>query len=140
MSPGRDRVVTIKSRMFFILRRFGVAWVFIDLPGVVIWQHVHPSSFTWINPLWASSLLSRKHAPFRCERCCQSPHCPPTSQLQMFLKPQVRVECGNRTHEHQSGHQSSYWLRTSVLNFGDLTRTGVTRCCQSPHCPPTAQL
>ena len=34
-----------------------------------------------------------------------------------FLKPQVCVEYGNRTREHQSGHQSSYWLRTSVLNF-----------------------
>ena len=29
-------------------------------------------------------------------------------RLQMFLKPQVWVEYGNRTREHQSGHQSSY--------------------------------
>ena len=33
----------------------------------------------------------------------------------MFLKPQVCVEYGNQTREHQSGHQSSYWLWTSVL-------------------------
>ena len=44
----------------------------------------------------------------------------------MFLKPQVCVEYGNRTREHQSGHQSSYWLWTSVLNFSDLTRTLVS--------------
>ena len=36
----------------------------------------------------------------------------------------------HQTREHQSGHQSSYWLWTSVLNFSDLTRTGVT------HSPP----
>ena len=109
---------------------------FCYLPGVVIWQHIHPSSFTWINPLWAFFLLSRKHTPFRCGRCWQPPLCPPTSVrwsncltrclLQMFLKPQVCVEYGNRTREHQSGHQSSYWLRTNVLNLSDLTRTGVT--------------
>ena len=51
----------------------------------------------------------------------------------MFLTPQVVVEYGNRTHEHQSGHQSSYWLWTSVLNFSDLMRTGVT------HSPPPPQ-
>ena len=51
---------------------------FCYLPGVVIWQHIHPSSFTWINPLWAFFLLSRKYTPFRCERCWQSPLCPPT--------------------------------------------------------------
>jgi len=48
----------------------------------------------------------------------------------MFLKPQVCMEYGNRTREHQSGHQSNYWLWTSVLNFSDLTRTSVT------HYPP----
>ena len=51
----------------------------------------------------------------------------------MFLTPQVVVEYGNRTREHQSGHQSSYWLWTSVLNFSDLMRTGVT------HSPPHPQ-
>ena len=51
-------------------------------------------------------------------------------RLQMFLKPQVCVENGNRTREHQSGHQSSYWLWKSVLNFSELKRTGVT------HSPP----
>ena len=50
--------------------------------------------------------------------------------LQMFVKPQVWVEYGNRTSEHQSGHHSSYWLKTSMLNFRELTRTGVT------HSPP----
>ena len=40
-------------------------------------------------------------------------------RLQMFLNPQVCVEYGNRTREHQSGHQSSYWLWTSVLNFSE---------------------
>ena len=44
----------------------------------------------------------------------------------MFLKPQVWVEYRNRTREHQSEHRSSYWLWASVLNFSDLTRTGVT--------------
>ena len=124
--PGHNWVVTIKSQIF-LLRKFGVVWVYIDLPGVVIWQHIYPSthasfilrrgltrfqllrpenssdklewgpgvihtgnitliapnhllvrigylqvpflsssSFTWINPLKASFLLSRKHAPFRC--------------------------------------------------------------------------
>ena len=43
--------------------------------------------------------------------------------LQMFLKPQVCEEFGNRTPEHQSGHQSSYWLWTSMLNLSDLKRT-----------------
>ena len=57
-------------------------------------------------------------------------NCLTRCRLQMFLKPQVCVEYGNRTREHQSGHQSSYWLWTSVLNFSDLTRTGVT------HSPP----
>ena len=37
----------------------------------------------------------------------------------MFLKTQVCVQYGIRTSVHQSGHQSSYWLWTSVLNFSD---------------------
>ena len=57
-------------------------------------------------------------------------NCLTRCRLQMFLKPQVCVENGNRTREHQCGHQSSYWLWTSVLNFSDLTITGVT------HSPP----
>ena len=57
-------------------------------------------------------------------------NCLTRCRLQMFLKPQVCGEYGNRTRDHQSGHQSSYWLWTSVLNFSDLTRTGVT------HSPP----
>jgi len=28
----------------FLLRKFGVVWVYIDLPGVVIWQHIHLST------------------------------------------------------------------------------------------------
>jgi hypothetical protein len=50
--------------------------------------------------------------------------------LQMSLKSQVCEKCGNQTREHLYGYQSSYWLWTSVLNFSDLTRTGVT------HSPP----
>ena len=50
---------------------------------------------------------------------------------QMLLKPKVCVEYGNRTREHQSGHQSSYWLWTSVPNLSDLTRNGVTH--STPH-------
>ena len=26
------------------MRKFGVVWVYIDLPGVVIWLHIHPST------------------------------------------------------------------------------------------------
>ena len=62
------------------------------------------SLFTWINPLKASFLLCWKNVPFRWESCWQPPLCPPTS---------VRW---NQFREHQSGHQSSYWLCTSVLN------------------------
>ena len=57
-------------------------------------------------------------------------NCYTRCRLQMFLKPQVCVKYGNRTREHQSGHQSSYWLWTSVPNFSYLTKTGVT------HSPP----
>jgi len=56
-------------------------------------------------------------------------NCSTRCQLQMFLKPQVSLEYGNQTCEHQSGHQSSYW-RTSVPNFSNLTKTVVT------HSPP----
>ena len=48
-------------------------------------------------------------------------NCPTRCRLQMFLKPRVCVEYGNRTREHQSEHQSSYWLWTSVLNFSRHT-------------------
>ena len=41
MSPGYDRVFKIKSRNI-LKRKFGGVWVYIDLPGVVIWQHIHP--------------------------------------------------------------------------------------------------
>ena len=44
LSLGHDRVVTIQSWNFSI-QKFGVVWVSIDLPGVVIWQHIHPSMF-----------------------------------------------------------------------------------------------
>ena len=46
-------------------------------------------------------------------------NCLTRCRLQMFLKQHICVEYGNRTREHQSGHQSSY---TNVLNFSDLTR------------------
>ena len=47
-------------------------------PGTYSWQpqtlpacppFLSSSSFTWINPLKASFLFGRKHAPFRCESC-----------------------------------------------------------------------
>ena len=110
-------------------------------PGSYSWQpqtlpacppFLSPSSFTWINPLKASFLMSRKHAPSRFDS--RSPvllhpsgghNCLTICRLQRFFKPQVCVEYGKRTRKHQSGHQSSYWLWTSVN-----TRTGVT------HSPP----
>jgi len=43
-------------------------------------------------------------------------YCWTRCRLQMFWKPQVCVEYGNRTRQHQSGHQSNYWLcLTSVI-------------------------
>ena len=44
LSPEHDKVVTIKSWNFFPLQKFGIVWVYIDLIGVVIWQHIHPST------------------------------------------------------------------------------------------------
>ena len=73
--------------------------------------------------------LSRKHAPFRHSVLLHPSggnNCLTRCWLQMILKPQVREKCGNRTREHQFGYQSSYWQFESVLNFSDLTRTGVT--------------
>ena len=29
----------------YLFRKFVVVWVYIDLPGVVIWQHIHPARF-----------------------------------------------------------------------------------------------
>ena len=96
---------------------------------------------TFVSPDWIPPgtiagnhrLFLLVHAPFHCESCWQPPLCPPTfarwsyclsrCRLQMILKPQICVEYGKRTREHQSGHQSSYWLWTSVLNFSDLART-----------------
>ena len=35
----------IRSNLgIFLLRKFGVVLVYIELPGVVIWQHIHPST------------------------------------------------------------------------------------------------
>ena len=99
------------------------------------------SSFTLINPTWSffSCWVESTH-PFAARVVDSRPSvllhppgchtCLTRCRLQMFLKPQVCVEYGNRTREHQSGHQSSYWLWTSLLNFSDLMRTGVT------HSPP----
>ena len=43
-------------------------------------------------------------------------YCWTRCRLQMFWKPQVCVEYGNLTRQHQSGHQSNYWLcLTSVI-------------------------
>ena len=43
--------------------------------------------------------------------------------------------CGERESNswHQSGHQSSYWHWT-VLNFSELTRTGVTKLSKNVLC------
>ena len=120
LSPGHDRVVTIKSRNFFYCKSL-------------------VSGF-----LCCSTRGCRKHAPFRCESCWQPPLCPPTfvrwskllnqmSVSDVFETTGLCMEYGNRTREYQSGHQSSYWLWTSVLNFSDLMRTSVTH---SPPHPP----
>ena len=191
----------IRSNLWiFLLRKSGVVCVYIYLPRVVIWQHIHPywkegwqdsSCFlglriiecrnssdilergpgaiqTWNitliapNYLWARigypqlpiagnhrlsllvhhfslhqnslgsihlKLLSgwvERMLPFaaRVVDSCPSVLLHPSGghkcltrcRLQMFLKPQVCVEYVNRTREHQSGHQSSYWMWTSVLN------------------------
>ena len=45
---GHDRVVTIKSRNFSIAK-VCVVWVYIDLPGVVIWQHIQ-NIFNFLYP------------------------------------------------------------------------------------------
>ena len=108
----------------FLLRKFGIVWVFIDVSPDLIPPGTYSCLSTFplfiiihlsINPFKVSFLLSRKHAPFCCNRCWQPPlHSTGWSGVQ------------ERTREHQSGHQSSYWLWTSVLNFSDLSRTGVT--------------
>ena len=49
---GHDQVVTIKSRNFSIARFGVVCFFFIDVPGVVIWQYIHPS--TLIKQMLAS--------------------------------------------------------------------------------------
>ena len=41
--PGHDRVVTTKPRNFSVAKVW-CCMVYIDLPGVVIWQHIHPST------------------------------------------------------------------------------------------------
>ena len=55
--PGHNWVVTIKSQIF-LLRKFGVIWVYIDLPGVVIWPHIYPSTH-------ASYILRRRLTRFQ---------------------------------------------------------------------------
>ena len=41
----QDMIGLLRSNLgIFLLRKFGVVWVYIDLPGVVIWQHIHPST------------------------------------------------------------------------------------------------
>ena len=40
-----DMIGLLKSNLrIFLLREFGVVWIYIDLPGIVIWQHIHPST------------------------------------------------------------------------------------------------
>ena len=41
----QDMIGFLRSNLgIFLLRKFGVVWVYIDLPGVVIWQHIHLST------------------------------------------------------------------------------------------------
>ena len=47
------------------------------------------SSFTWINPLKASFMLSRTHAPFHCESCLSSNIC----QVVITVYPDVGFKC-----------------------------------------------
>ena len=42
LSPGHDWVVMINLG-FFLLKKFGVVCAYTALPGVVIWQYIHPS-------------------------------------------------------------------------------------------------
>ena len=107
MCSGHDRVVTIKSRNFSIAK----VWCcngYIDLPGVVIWQHIHPSTLhsSWEESWQDSSFLGL---------------CPSTSGHLGASDVFCNHKYGNETREQQSGHQSSYWLWTSVVNFSDLT-------------------
>ena len=40
-----DMIGLLQSNLgIFLLGKFGVVWVYIDLPGVVIWQHIHSST------------------------------------------------------------------------------------------------
>ena len=44
----------------FLLRKFGIVWVYIDLPGVVIWQHIHPSTlYSYWEEGWQDSSCLR---------------------------------------------------------------------------------
>ena len=41
----QDTIGLLRSNLgILLLRKFGIVWVYIDLPGVVIWQHIHPST------------------------------------------------------------------------------------------------
>ena len=119
------------------LKKISLKTVYFGLDPLVFHSSLHRHSLGSI-PLEASFLLSRKHAPFRCESSVLlnpsgGHNCLTIFRLQMFLKSQVCLEYWNRTREHQSGHQSSYWLRASVLNFSDLTRTGCHTLSTPPH-------
>jgi len=115
---------------FFLLQRFGVVWVFIDLPGVVIGQHIHPHHSLGSIHLDLLSCWVESTHPFAARDVDSRPsvilhpsgghNCLIRCWLQMF---ETTGLCGygNQTREHQSGHHSSYLLWTSVLNFSDLT-------------------
>ena len=42
------------------------------------------------------------------------------------------VRCRVYRHDYQCGHQSTFWSVESVLNFSDLTRTGLTHLLPHP--------
>jgi len=63
LSPGHDRVVTIKSRNYFYCESLvlsGFILINIDLPGVVIWRHIHPST---LHSYWEDRGLTRFQLP-----------------------------------------------------------------------------
>ena len=117
----QDMIGLLRSNLgIFSIAKVWCLGFYVVLPGVV--ESTHPFAARVVDSR-PSALLHSSDGQNCLTRC----------RFQMFLKPQVCVEYRNWTSEHQSGHQSSYWLWTSVLNFSDLMRTSVTH---SPPHPP----
>ena len=156
LSPNMIGLFQLNHRIF-LLRELGVAWVYIDLPGVVFWQHIHTSTlYSYWEEGWEDSKAWESFVSLSLDWIPQVPiagnhrlsllvhhsslhhHLVGSIHLkllscwvestQLFAARVVDSrEYGNRTRELQSGDQSSYWLWTSVFKW---TRTGVT------HSPP----